>query len=231
MLARTLETEVMDTAAEAVAYDSMDHREVNRQFADDLFQLLGLAAAMGPRFVPSLEILDVGTGTAQIPVEICSRRDDLKITGADLAGHMLQLGLRNVIRAGVAEQVKLDHVDAKGLPYPSASFDVVISNSIIHHIPEPVRSLREMKRVLRPDGFLFIRDLVRPVDAATVNRLVKQYAAGADAQQMQLFHASLHAALTLDEVRSLLRDLGLPETWAQQTSDRHWTVSGRLSSG
>lgn len=231
MLPRTLEPEVMDTAEEAVAYDSMDHREVNRLFADDFFSLLGLAGGAAPRYVPSLAILDVGTGTAQIPVEICSRRDDLKITGVDLSSHMLQLGLRNVIRAGLAEQIRLDQVDAKGLPYPSACFDAVISNSIIHHIPQPLRALREMRRLLRPDGWLFVRDLLRPATSETVDQLVHQYAGDADERQRELFRASLHAALTLDEVRGLLRELELDESWARQTSDRHWTIAGRLSSG
>jgi hypothetical protein len=58
MLNRTLEPEVMDTAADALDYDRMDHREVNRRFVDDF-----LAAA------PDLsDVLDLGTGTAQIPI-------------------------------------------------------------------------------------------------------------------------------------------------------------------
>lgn len=224
MLTRTLEPEVMDSESEAIDYDTMDHSEVNRRFADDFFTLLGPpGTALGP-----LSVLDVGTGTAQIPIEICSRRDDLRITAVDLAAHMLQLGLKNVLRAGLSNQIRLEQIDAKGLPYADASFDAIISNSIVHHIPEPIRVVREMRRVLRSGGWLFSRDLLRPVDAATADHLVAQHSAGADEHQRAMFHASLHAALSLDEVRAILRELKLPESWVNQTSDRHWTIAGRI---
>jgi ubiquinone/menaquinone biosynthesis C-methylase UbiE len=224
MLTRTLEPEVMDSLAEAVDYDGMDHAEVNRQFADDF-----LTAGFGPSAGKGMIcVLDVGTGTAQIPIEICRRRRDLRVTGIDLAGHMLQLGQRNVIREGLTSQIKLEQVDAKSLPYADAAFEAVISNSIIHHIPDPRSAFREMVRVLRPDGALFIRDLLRPRDSEALEKIVAAYAGQANDHQQRMFHDSLHAALSLDEVCALLRDAGLPSDWASQTSDRHWTVAGRL---
>src|SRR5262249_6468893 len=153
MLPRILEPEVMDTEGEAVDYDSMDHSQVNRQFADDF---LALAPAR-PTSAAAASVLDVGTGTAQIPIEICRQRDDMKMTAIDLAAHMLQLAQRNVIRDGLSARIKLEQVDAKSLPYADGAFDAVISNSIIHHIPDPRFSLREMVRVLRPGGVLFVR--------------------------------------------------------------------------
>lgn len=222
MLPRTLEPEVMDTLDEAVDYDSMDHSEVNRLFADDFLVVASSRFSNGE--IGS--ILDVGTGTAQIPIEICRRRKDIKITAIDLAGHMLQLAQRNVIKAGVTAQVKLEHVDAKVLPWPNAAFDAVISNSIIHHIPEPRQAFREMVRVLRPGGVLFIRDLMRPADREALDSIVARYAGDANDHQRQMFRDSLHAALTLEEVRRLLEDAGLPVAWVKQTSDRHWTISG-----
>jgi ubiquinone/menaquinone biosynthesis C-methylase UbiE len=222
MLSRILEPEVMDTEAEAVDYDRMDHVAVNRLFADDLL-------ALAPNRLPGTavcRVLDVGTGTAQIPIEISRRRNDLRITAIDLAGHMLQVAQRNVISAGLMGQIKLEQVDAKGLPYADGEFDAVISNSIIHHIPEPRIAFREMVRVLRPRGLLFVRDLLRPADRPTLERLVATYAGEANAHQRQMFGDSLQAALALDEVRALLADVGLPPEWVQQSSDRHWTISG-----
>lgn len=216
----------MDSQAEAVDYDSMDHAEVNRLFADDFLALMQTARAERP-----LRVLDVGTGTAQIPIEICRRCCDLKIKAIDLAAHMLQLGQRNVIRAGLSAQIQLEQVDAKSLPFETASFDAVISNSIIHHIPEPNLAFREMVRVARPGGLLFVRDLLRPADERALADLVSRYAGNANEHQRQMFADSLHAALTLDEVGALLRDSGLPATWAAQTSDRHWTIAGTLPRG
>jgi ubiquinone/menaquinone biosynthesis C-methylase UbiE len=222
MLSRRLEPEVMDTEAEAVDYDRMDHSGVNRQFADDLL-------ALAPGRLPGkaiCRVLDVGTGTAQIPIEISRRRNDLRITAIDLAGHMLQVAQRNVISVGLTAQIKLEQVDAKRLPYTDGEFDAVISNSIIHHIPAPRIAFREMVRVLRPRGVLFVRDLLRPPDRPTLEQLVATYAGEANAHQQQMFGDSLQAALSLEEVRALLVDVGLPAEWVQRTSDRHWTVSG-----
>lgn len=223
MLQRTLEPEVMDTPDEAVDYDSMDHAAVNRCFVDDLLTVL----QQDNPAPSSLKILDVGTGTAQIPIELCRRSIDVRVTAVDLAAHMLQLGQRNVIRAGFQSVIRLEQIDAKSLPYGNGEFDVVMSNSIIHHIPEPIHSLREMARVLRHGGSLFVRDLLRPDDDDTVLRLVETYAHDANLHQRQMFHNSLHAALTLDEVRQMLADLAIPVNSVQQSSDRHWTIAAR----
>jgi ubiquinone/menaquinone biosynthesis C-methylase UbiE len=223
MLPRMLEPEVMDSLTEAVDYDSMDHAEVNRRFAEDFL-------AMAPNRLPGqaiCRVLDVGTGTAQIPIEISRRRNDLRITAIDLAAHMLQVAQRNVIAAGLTSQIKLEQIDAKGLPYAESDFDAVISNSILHHIPEPRSAFREMVRVLREGGGLFVRDLLRPPDRQTLEQLVATYASDANEHQRQMFHDSLHAALSLEDVGELAVDAGLPANWVKQTSDRHWTIAGR----
>jgi hypothetical protein len=82
-----------------------------------------------------------------------------------------------------------------------------------------------MRQALRPDGLLFVRDLLRPETAAELNRLVELYAARDNARQRQLFADSLHAALTVGEVADLLEATGLPRDAVQQTSDRHWTIN------
>jgi ubiquinone/menaquinone biosynthesis C-methylase UbiE len=226
MLPRTLEPEVMDSLEEAVDYDSMDHSEVNRSFADEFLAALGKRGL--PQVGTSLEVLDVGTGTARIPIEICQRSRDIRITAADLAGHMLQLAQRNVIEAGLSAQIKLDQVDAKGLPYPKAHFDAVISNSIVHHIPEPLNVLREMTRVLRPGGLLFVRDLMRLPSDEKITAILAKYAAGTNDHHRELFERSLHAALTVAETGERLRTLGYPADWVAPSSDRHWTICGWL---
>lgn len=226
MLPRALEPEVMDSATEAVDYDSMDHSEVNRRFVDHLLECR--TPAEGTELDP-VRVLDVGTGTALIPLELCARDLPTQVTAIDLAAHMLQLGQRNVIRAGLQSQIKLEQVDAKQLPYADGAFDWVISNSIVHHIPDPQLVVREMARVLKPGGLLFVRDLLRPNDLPTLKHLVATYAGDANAHQQQMFDDSLHAALTLEEVQSLLTAIELPPGWVTQTTDRHWTICGRRS--
>lgn len=218
MLPRTLEPEEMDTPEEARDYDAMDHSGVNRVFVDDLL------AALGSDSGEAFEVLDVGTGTARIPIELAGRSEHARITAVDLAAHMLELGARNVERAGHGDRIALELIDAKGLPYDDGRFDVVMSNSIVHHIPEPRGVLAEMLRVVRPGGLLFVRDLLRPEDDAAVEHLVATHAGSENADQQQLFRQSLHAALTVDEMRNMLVSLGVDPTACTQTTDRHWTI-------
>jgi ubiquinone/menaquinone biosynthesis C-methylase UbiE len=218
MIPRILEPEVMDTADEAVEYNAMDHSAVNRAFVDDLLRL----QSAGTR------VLDVGTGTALIPLELCHRGKDWHVVAVDLAQAMLDVGAKNIAAAGLEKQIELELVDAKRLPFEDGEFRVVMSNSIIHHIPDPADCLQEMVRVVSPHhGLLFVRDLLRPETKQQLKLLVVTYAGDADAHQQKMFAESLHAALTLDEVRALARRFGIADDCIQQTTDRHWTLAWR----
>ena len=231
MLPRILETEVMGTREEALDYDAMDHSQVNRIFVDDFLSALqtaGLGAEDLGNRSEQLTVLDVGTGTAQIPIEFSRRSISCKITAIDFSAEMLKVAARNVAEAGLEQNITLEKIDAKTVPYQNASFAAVISNSIVHHIPKPVHALREMIRVLSPGGVLFVRDLLRPHDRKTLDQLVATYAGDANQHQQQMFRDSLNAALTLSEIRQLLNELDKPVEWVVQTTDRHWTVNGCL---
>jgi ubiquinone/menaquinone biosynthesis C-methylase UbiE len=211
---RVLEPEVMDTLAEAVEYDAMDFIEVNTAFAKQ-------AVELSP---PSAIILDAGTGTARIPIIICQIRQDWQVIGIDLAENMLQLGRKNVEAAGLEKQIKLEIVDSKQLPYGDGYFDMVMSNSLVHHLPDPLPFFLEIKRVLKPNGAIFIRDLIRPVDEATMNGIVHRIGAEYDEHQKMLFRDSLHAAFSIDEVKVLIERSGLGGIHIYQSSDLHWTA-------
>lgn len=213
MLPRVLETELMDSAEEAIAYDSMDHSAVNRLFAADF---LSQYDGPGP-------VLDVGTGTAQIPIELCRQHPTIQVIAADAAAAMIARAEHNIAAARFGHRVRPLLVDAKRLPHADRSLPAIMSNSIIHHIPEPRAAFAEMVRVAAPGAVVFVRDLLRPETDAAVNHLVSTYAAGCDDFQRGLFDASLRAALTLEEVRDLIVDLGFDAETVKQTSDRHWT--------
>src|SRR5205085_1469132 len=68
--------------------------------------------------------------------------------------------------------------DAKALPWPDGRFEAVLSNTIVHHIPDPAPALAEMARLVAPGGTLFVRDLARPATHAEVDALVVAYAGG-----------------------------------------------------
>src|SRR5438132_87870 len=78
----------------------------------------------------------------------------------------------HVRRAGQERRILVERCDAKQMPFADGHFRGVISNSIVHHVPEPAGVLREMVRVLKRRGLLFVRDLMRPPDEKTLRQLV-----------------------------------------------------------
>ncbi len=219
MLERMLEPEVMDDWQEATAYDAMDFNAVNRDFALTAIDL----------YPQAVRILDIGTGTARIPIMLCQEQPGYQVLGVDLAQSMLVLARRNIEEAGLLQQIRLELADGKRLPYPNWDFDLVISNSLVHHLPDPQSFFQEVARLVKPNGAVLIRDLLRPASVAEIDRLVAE-AGDYGERQNQLFRDSLAAALTLDEVQELVTGAGITNYRLAQSSHRHWTLSIRGSS-
>lgn len=214
-LPRTLEPEVMDDPEEAALYELMDHQTVNHQFVDDLLA----GGTVGPR------VIDLGCGPAEIVIELCRRDESVEVLAIDLAVEMLEIAKRNIDIAGLLDRIALEQSDAKSMPeFHSGMADTVISNSLLHHLPDPAAGLETAVRLTAPGGRLFFRDLARPESSEEVERLVEQHAGGESEAARALLHQSLHAALTLEEVRELGRALGIGVEHVQMTSDRHWTL-------
>ncbi len=218
MLDRVLEPELMDNWQEATAYDAMDFSAVNRDFALT-------AIGLHPHAV---RVLDIGTGTAQIPIILCQEKSCYQVLGVDMAQSMLVLGRRNIEAAGLLQQIRLELADGKNLPYPNWDFDMVISNSLVHHLPDPRSFFQQVARLVKPNGAVLIRDLLRPDSLVEIDRLVTA-AGDYGPQQNQLFRDSLAAAFTLAEIQDLVAAVGLTNYQLSQTSERHWTLA--ISSG
>jgi ubiquinone/menaquinone biosynthesis C-methylase UbiE len=217
---RVLEPEVMDTAEEADGYDSMDHGLPNQAFVDRLIEL-GASGRM----------LDIGTGPGHLPLIVCERIDETTVIGIDLAEHMLRHAERHRAASPHRERVEFRRADAKQLPFETGSFDTVYSNTILHHIPDPLPFLSEARRALRPGGALLIRDLFRPPNSGRTLELVAMHAADADPYQQELFRASLCAAFTPEELRAMADETGLAQAEISIDSDRHMSLQIRASKG
>jgi ubiquinone/menaquinone biosynthesis C-methylase UbiE len=217
MISRVLEPEAMETAEEVRQYDAMDHGLVNTRFVEDFL------SAHGP--CRGGEILDVGTGTARIPIALAQTDGKARILALDLSATMLEQAAVNIAAARVAHRIRCHLGDAKSLRelFGHGSFEGVVSNTIIHHIPDPEPVLAEMLRLVAPRGTLFVRDLARPNSRDEILWLAEKYAGSETAAARALFEASLGAALTLGEIRAIVKSLGRDASEVSMTSDRHWT--------
>jgi len=107
---------------------------------------------------PYDHILDVGCGTGWAVFQLGQMITDGRAYGIDLAPEMIERAKANA--AGV-ENVEFKAGDAENVPYDDAQFDAVMCSSSFHHYPNPVKALREFRRILKPGGHTYILDTCR----------------------------------------------------------------------
>ena len=208
----------MDTPEDAQEFEEMDHSGVNRTFVDAL-----LAGGEIGKYV-----VDLGCGPAAIPIELCSREENVQVMAIDSAISMLEVAKIQIDFAGLLDQVFLEHADVKDMgEFEPDMAETVMSNSLIHHLAQPELALQSALYLLKPGGRLFIRDLYRPDSNETVEKLVSQYVSNETQYAQQLFRQSLCASLTLDEIQDVAGGFGISKEHVQMTSDRHWTIDWR----
>ncbi len=216
---RQPEPEVMDLADEAEAYARADFGEVNQAFVDQV-------AEMGAGR-EGLTVLDLGTGPADIPLRLSKACPSWRIVAVDAAWPMLAWANRALGAANLSARVRLVLADAKRLPLANGAFDILFSNSILHHLNDTDAFWAGVRRVVRPGGLVFVRDLLRPADDDTARAIVTQYSGQESALLQEEFYRSLLAAYTIEEVRDQLVRVGLGALTVRQVTDRHLDVYGR----
>lgn len=216
---RTLEPELMDDPDQCQAYADADFQTPNAAFV----------ARLRATF-PDLRQgrwLDLGCGPADIAIRLCADLPEIHVVALDASGPMLDLAQHAIDAAGLTARItpRLDRIP---LDTP-ASFDAVLSNSLLHHIPAPLDFWRTIASQGRPGAAVLVVDLARPADDATARALVDQYAADEPNVLRHDFYHSLHAAFTPAEVRDQLAAIGLDQhLHVAAISDRHLAVHGHL---
>tara|TARA_B100001750_G_scaffold221515_1_gene210149 strand:- start:3783 stop:4205 length:423 start_codon:yes stop_codon:yes gene_type:complete len=138
---------------------------------------------------------------------------------------MIRLARSRVKDAGLEKRIRLLRADAKNLKKLRGGFAAVFSNSLLHHLHDPIPFWLEVKRLTLAGGSIMIQDLRRPPSRARARELTRLHTAGDPPLLKQLFYQSLLAAFTPSEVREQLREAGL-DLRVRATTDRHLVVSG-----
>jgi ubiquinone/menaquinone biosynthesis C-methylase UbiE len=115
------------------------------------------------------KVLDAGTGPGTLAREIARRQPQLQVYGIDLSEDMIRLAREHAKREQLEERVHFAIGDVAHLPYPDHYFDLVVSTISMHHWYELEQPLRDLYRVLRPGGRLWIYDF-RFIKVQTVEK-------------------------------------------------------------
>lgn len=102
-------------------------------------------------------VLDVGCGPGTITAGLARRVAPGRVTAVDAAEVVLDEA-RKSAEAGGVDNVEFAVADVHALEYDDATFDVVHAHQVLQHVADPVRALREMRRVAKPGGIVAARD-------------------------------------------------------------------------
>lgn len=149
---------------------------------------------------PGDRVLDVGCGTGYLLEVLAHTVPYVQLAGVDLSGKMLE-----VARCRLGKSVDLKEARAEALPFPDASFDVVVSTSVFHYIREPVVALHEMFRVLKPLGRIVITDWCHDFLACRLYELF-----------LIVFHRPHFKIYSTKECQKLLEDAGFAQVCVEQ---------------
>jgi ubiquinone/menaquinone biosynthesis C-methylase UbiE len=121
----------------------------------DLSRFTRTARLVAERARPGSEVLEVAPGPGYLAIELARR--GFRVTALDISHALVGIARANAAKAGVTVDVR--HGNAAGMPFPDASFDVVVCVAAFKNFTDPDGAINEMHRVLRPGGQAFIFDL------------------------------------------------------------------------
>jgi cyclopropane fatty-acyl-phospholipid synthase-like methyltransferase len=219
MMKRVLEPEIMDDPEQVRAYAEADFQEENQGFVDHFLRLYD--------DLDGAHVVDLGCGPGDIAIRLARSHPTCRITGIDGSSPMITWAEQAVKRAELADRIGFLCQRFQDVSF-SARADAVVSNSLAHHVPNPLRFWYGVKNLIKSGGPVLVMDLLRPDSPEDAQAIVDQYAAHEPERLRQDFFHSLLAAFTEDEVAAHLAELNLSRLMVDVPDDRHWIVYGRV---
>jgi len=219
---RRPEPELMDEAEQALAYAEADFSEPNTLF-------LKLLRELEPGDLTGQKTLDLGCGPADIVIGFLKAYPRAECDALDGSAAMLEHA-RSALDSlpGVARRCRLLHDILPSAQLPKTAYDLVLSNSLLHHLHDPRILWRTVRETAKPGAIVLVMDLMRPASALWAESLVTTYAADAPEILRRDFRNSLFAAFEPKEVAAQLEEAGLAGLEVGVVSDRHLAVFGRI---
>lgn len=214
---RILEPELMDDDAQVRAYAGADFAEENQGFVDRFREYF-------PDFSDG-HILDLGCGPGDIPIRVARALPACRVTGVDASAPMVRLAEEAARQAGVSARVTFRCERFQDLAGASRA-DAAISNSLLHHVPNPLQFWHKLRMLVKPGSPVLVMDLLRPDSPETAQAIVDRYAAGEPEVLRRDFYNSLLAAFTEDEIGAQLAQMNLTRLLIDVIDDRHWVAGG-----
>jgi len=221
---RRPEPELMDSEAQTRAYAEADFNDSNSLFTEKFSEHFQDAGPTG-------SLADLGCGPGDISIRMACQYPGWTVTGLDAGVNMLGLAEERLANEQLGGRVSFRHSYLPDPSLPAASFDALISNSLLHHLPQPQVLWQSIIQLARPGAAIQIMDLLRPDNEADVQGLVDTYSADAPEVLREDFYNSLLAAYTPGEISEQLLAAGLKQLKVEIPSDRHWIVYGRINCG
>ena len=218
---RIPEAELMDEPEQALAYAMADFSEPHNHFI----------ALFRERFAdtrPGDRVLDLGCGPGDICRRFVRAFPDCHIHAVDASEAMLALARTETGAQSLDACIEYFPAYLPDTRLPLQSYDILISNSLLHHLDDPATLWRSLVEYGRPGSLVFVMDLQRPDSREQAEQLVKTYAANEAEILQKDFFNSLLAAYRPDEVKLQLKQQGIDQLKIEIVSDRHFIVSGHL---
>jgi len=218
---RIPEAELMEEPEQALAYAMADFSEPHNHFV----------ALFRERFAdtrPGDRVLDLGCGPGDICRRFARAFPDCHIHAVDASESMLALARAETAAQSLDGCIEYFPAYLPDTKLPLPCYDILISNSLLHHLNDPATLWRSLVEYGQPGSLVFVMDLMRPDSREQAGQLVKTYAANEAEVLQKDFFNSLLAAYRPDEVRLQLKQQGIGQLQIEIASDRHFTVSGHL---